>query len=186
MGLWQRPHVLGNTRELAERQIGSWISTIFRHEPPRLGLTRKQQRLLTTAMNGDTDAELAEELGVSVAAVKKSWRDIYDRVHDCIPGLFPSEGSYGQLDKERGKAKKHRLLSYVREHPQGTSPDYAKNHRPCCLILRRTPLPASQRLKTLRITRDAASRPVPPGEHRPEERSATSDEQEHLLRRDLL
>jgi len=121
-GLWRRPHVLGITRELAKRQIGTWISMMFRHERPRLGLTRKQQRLLTTAMNGSTDPELAAELSTSLAAVKKSWRDIYDRVHDCIPKLFPSEASREQLGSERGKAKKHRLLSYVREHPEELRP----------------------------------------------------------------
>lgn len=125
----QRPHLLGITREVAERQIGSWISTIFRHEPPRLGLTRKQQRLLTTAMSGSTDLELAVEPSVSLAAVKKLWRDIYDRVHDRIPKLFPSEGSGGQLGSERGKAKKHRLLSYVREHPEELRPIIQKAGR---------------------------------------------------------
>ena len=121
-GLWQRPHVLGITRELAERQIGTWISTIFRYQRPRLGLTRNRQRLLTAAMNGSTDPELAAELGVSLAVVKKSWRDIYDRVHDRIPNLFPSEGSRERSGSERGRAKKHRLLSYVREHPEELRP----------------------------------------------------------------
>jgi hypothetical protein len=127
-GLWQRPHVLGITREAAERQIGTWVSTMFRYERPRLALTRRQQRLLTTAMNGSTDPELAAELGVSLAVVTKSWRDIYDRVHDCIPNLFPSEESRERLGSERGRAKKHRLLSYVREHPEELRPIARKKY----------------------------------------------------------
>jgi len=120
--LWQRPHVLGITRELAERQIGTWISTIFRYRRPRLSLSRKQQRLLTTAMNGNTDRELAAELGISLAVVKKSWRDIYDRIYDRVPELFPAEESQKDSSSERGKAKKHRLLAYMREHPQELRP----------------------------------------------------------------
>ena len=121
-GIWYRPHLLGITRELAKQQIGSWVSTIFRYKRPRLGLSRKQQRLLMAAMKGDTDVELARELGISVAAVKKAWRDIYARVHVCIPKLFPPDGRLEQLGSERGRAKKQRLLSYVRTHPEELRP----------------------------------------------------------------
>jgi len=121
-GIWHRSHLLGITRELAKQQIGSWVSTMFRYKRPRLGLSRKQQRLLTTALKGDTDVELARVLGISVAAVKKSWRDIYDRVHVCIPKLFAPDGRLEQLGSERGRAKKQRLLSYVRTHPEELRP----------------------------------------------------------------
>jgi len=80
-------------------------------------------------MNGSTDWELATQLGISVAAVKKSWRDIYGRVHDRIPKLFPSEGHEKQLGSERGKAKKARLLAYVREHPEELRPIARKASR---------------------------------------------------------
>jgi len=59
----------------------------------------------------------AGQLNVSEAAVKKRWRDIYDRVHDRVPELFSAEES-PESSSKRGKAKKHRLLSYVREHPE--------------------------------------------------------------------
>jgi hypothetical protein len=124
-----QPHLLGITRDSAERQIGTWITAMFRYQPPRLGLSRKQQRLLTAAMNGGTDAELAAELDISVAAVKKSWRDIYDRVYDWVPELLPAEGSRAESGSERGKAKKHRLLSYMREHPEELRPIARKKHK---------------------------------------------------------
>src|SRR5215469_3088470 len=47
----------------------------------------------------------AGQLNVSEAAVKKRWRDIYDRVHDRVPELFSAEES-PESSSKRGKAKK--------------------------------------------------------------------------------
>jgi hypothetical protein len=83
---------------------------------------------LTRALVKSADACRAAALGVSVAAVKKSRRDIYDRVYDRIPELFPAEKSQEEPSSERGKAKKHRLLSYIREHPEELRPIARKKY----------------------------------------------------------
>jgi hypothetical protein len=70
---------------------------------------------LTRALVKSADACRAAALGVSVAAVKKSWRDIYDK-------------SQEEPSSERGKAKKHQLLSYIREHPEELRPNARKKY----------------------------------------------------------
>ena len=121
--LAHRPHIIGMTRELIARQPGRWISNLFACERQRIGFTRGQQRLLLAAMNGGTDDELAAELGVSISAVKKTWRTIYDRVLEHAPDILPvaSDGKDGK-GNQRGKSKKHRLLSYLRVHTEELRP----------------------------------------------------------------
>jgi len=126
--LLQEPHIIGITRDLAAQRPGAWISELFKYDQPNLHLNRGQRRLLIAAMNGAVDVELADQLKVSVAVVKKTWRDIYDRVHDYLPELFSDEGSRESSGK-RGKAKKHRLLSYMRAHPEELRPIARKTAR---------------------------------------------------------
>ncbi len=60
-------------------------------------------------------------LGVSLSAVKKTWRTIYGRVTAKSPGLIPDQVPE-ELSSERGKEKKQRLLAYLREHPEELRP----------------------------------------------------------------
>jgi hypothetical protein len=115
------PFVLGIDRELALNTLGSWLTPVFVQRPP-LGFFRpSEQKLLQAALSGSTDEELADELGVSLSFVKKTWRSIYDRAADRIPGLF-SAGVQNEMEGGRGKEKKQRLLSYVREHLEELRP----------------------------------------------------------------
>jgi hypothetical protein len=74
------------------------------------------------ALDGGTDKELADELGISLSAVKKTWRMIYDRVAACQPELIPSNSQADAWTQDRGKQKKQRLLAYLREHPEELRP----------------------------------------------------------------
>ncbi len=122
-GLWSKPHLIGITRELATRQTGNWISELFHeYREPRIHFNRSQQRLLAAAMNGHTDAQLAEELDVSVATVKTTWRTIYDRVSHQAPEILPATSSQDEWSLERGKTKKFELLSYLRSHAEELRP----------------------------------------------------------------
>jgi DNA-binding CsgD family transcriptional regulator len=115
------PHYFGLTRDLAQRRFGTWVGSLFAYQPPRLGLRPSEQRLLLTALCGGTDEDLADELGISISAVKKSWRSIYDRVVQGAPGLIPKTSmEHGTI--ERGKEKKQRLLAYLRDHPEELRP----------------------------------------------------------------
>lgn len=119
--LFAFPHHFGLTRELALSRVGAWLGTLFVHQPPRCGFRASEQRLLLTALRGGTDEELANELGVSLSAVKKMWLSIYERVSAHLPSLLPNRAS-GQESVDRGRQKKQRFLNYLRDHPEELRP----------------------------------------------------------------
>jgi DNA-binding NarL/FixJ family response regulator len=118
--LLSQPHLLVISRDQALLQVGCWSSSLFIYRPPTVGFSRSEQRLLEEALRGGSDEELAKELEISVSAVKKAWRSVYDRVDRSSIGIFPKASDNG--DAERGKGKKHRLLAYIREHPEELRP----------------------------------------------------------------
>ncbi len=115
------PYLIGLTRELAMARVGTWIGSLFVYQPPQFGFRPSEQRLLLAALEGGTDDSLAKMLGVSLSAVKKTWRTIYGRVTAKSPGLIPDQVPE-ELSSERGKEKKQRLLAYLREHPEELRP----------------------------------------------------------------
>ena len=120
--LLSEPHILGLTREMALGQVGSWVGSLFIYQSPQFGLRPSEQRLLTTALEGGTDEELAEDLGISLSAVKKAWRTIYQRIAGSQPALLPDELTDERWGGKRGKEKKQRLIAYLREHPEELRP----------------------------------------------------------------
>jgi len=117
-----KPHIVGLTREMALGRLGSWVGSLFLYEPPLFGFNVSEQRLLLSALAGGTDEQLSDDLGISLSAVKKTWRSIYDRVAACLPELIPGNSQPDGEASRRGKDKKQRLISYLREHPQELRP----------------------------------------------------------------
>jgi DNA-binding CsgD family transcriptional regulator len=116
---------MGVTREIAAGQQGSWgtwIGSLFRYRQPQLGFSRSEQRLLFSALDGSTDGELSDKLGLSLTTVKKTWRSIYDRTAAHIPELVHGHSRDEKASPERGKAKKQYLIAYLREHPEELRP----------------------------------------------------------------
>jgi hypothetical protein len=132
------PHLTGLTRETASRQVGSWIGTLFLYQPPRLGFSRSEQRLLWAALHGGTDEELSDTLCISQSAVKKTWRAIYTRATNLMAELIPNQPPESEhvLTQDRGKEKKRRLVAYLREHPEELRPISRK------LLQARSPTPS--------------------------------------------
>jgi hypothetical protein len=62
---------IGTTKAEALRRIGSSAADLFYFVAPRFGFSRRQQELLSVALQGATDQALARELHLSLAAVKK-------------------------------------------------------------------------------------------------------------------
>ena len=122
------PMVLVMNSELASSRFGSWASGLFLQSVPALGLSRSEQRLLDAALRGLTDEELAIELQVSLSAIKKTWRSIYSRVEHAGLPILPAL-TESREDGDRGKGKRHRLLNYVREHPEELRPFSMKLRR---------------------------------------------------------
>ena len=120
------PHVAGITREIAFSRplesITSSIGGLFLYQPPRFGFSVSEHRLLHSALAGGTDEELSGELGISLSTVKKTWRSVYDRVAACMPELIPSNSQPDGEASKRGRDKKQRLISYLREHPEELRP----------------------------------------------------------------
>jgi hypothetical protein len=120
--LIKEPHLIGMTRELADKNGGSWAASMFLYQPPQFGFSRSEQRLLLFALNGGTDQELSDELGISLFTVKKTWRAIYERVATCRPELIPFNSAPENGTSERGREKKQRLIAYLREHLEELRP----------------------------------------------------------------
>lgn len=120
--IFASPHFIGMTRELAISKVGSWIGSMFIYNAPQFAFRPSEKRLLLTALRGGTDGELSDELGISLSAVKKTWGLIYDRAALHLPGFPSNHNGSPNGGSERGKEKKQRLLTYLRDHPEELRP----------------------------------------------------------------
>ena len=68
-----------------------------------------------------TDAQIAVQLGVSLDAVKKSWRSIYQRIDDLAPRMF-GDAAMPPHDGHRSVEKRRHLLEYLRTHLEELRP----------------------------------------------------------------
>jgi hypothetical protein len=119
--MFLQPHMLEATREKAAEQPGSWANLFFAYRRPVIGFTRSEQRLLSAALQGGTDGELSDLLGISLSAVKKTWAAIYFRVQSRKPLNVKIELDES-VEGDRGKEKKQKLLVYLRAHPEELKP----------------------------------------------------------------
>lgn len=119
--IFKRPHYVGMTRNVALSRIGAWAGSLFLYQAPQCGFRPSEQRLLLAALGGGTDRELAEEVGISLPAVKKTWLSIYGRVSKQLPSIFPNGVAIPE-DGERGREKKQHLIAYLRDHPEELRP----------------------------------------------------------------
>jgi len=106
------------TYESAKSVPASLGNILFSYQPPVLGFRKSDRQLLLAALRGATDQGLATELGVTLSAVKGRWRSIFMRIEEAKPSLvtdvFDHEG--------RGAQKRHKVLAYVRSHPEELRP----------------------------------------------------------------
>ena len=117
-----RPHLMGQTREMAI--AGAWLSgsSLFTWQAPQFGFRRSEQRLLISALQGGTDEDLSNELRISLSSIRRAWLAIYERVAAIAPEMLGEPLQTGPSVTSRGKGKKHRLLAYLREHPEELRP----------------------------------------------------------------
>jgi DNA-binding CsgD family transcriptional regulator len=100
---------------------GSVAGPLFDYHEPVLGLRRAEKQLLAEALKGGTDKELAATLNLSLATVKKRWASLFERIAKVRPELLPEAERRESLDS-RGPQKRHRILAYVRAHPEEIRP----------------------------------------------------------------
>jgi hypothetical protein len=120
-----QPHILEVTRAMASQQVGTWVHQFFAYRKPKIGFPRSEQRLLSAALQGGTDQDLAELLGISLSAVKKMWASVYLRIESCSPSGLKF-ASNKNTDSDRGREKKQKFLAYLREHPEELRPHSMK------------------------------------------------------------
>lgn len=103
-------------------EFSSAIGLLFTARTPRLGFNRKQQQVLSAAIDDLSDEETADVLCISTHTVNMRWRTIYDNLRDrpeiSISILnISSDGLPSQhLQKRR------RLISFLRSHPEELRP----------------------------------------------------------------
>jgi len=107
------------TRESALAAPYSVAAALYRYQAPVLRLRPAEQRLLTAALGGKTDAELSADLGLSIEAIKKRWMSIFERVEEFRPEILSQTDAYSD---GRGPQKRHRVVAYVRTHPEELRP----------------------------------------------------------------
>jgi hypothetical protein len=114
--------LVGMARSEAADAQGSVMSLVFDYAPPRFGFTASQRRLLSQAIQFKTDAEIASALAVSLSAVKKTWAAIFDKVSDVFPEMADELRETTTGPNTRGAQKRHRLLTYLHDHPEEIKP----------------------------------------------------------------
>ena len=105
------------TRDGAQAAAGTLGNVLFDYREPVLRLRWSDQQLLLTALRGATDAELATATRIDTLAVKARWRSTFKSVAAALPDLAANE-----TDESRGSQKRHRVLGYVRNHPEELRP----------------------------------------------------------------
>jgi len=106
------------TEQIASAQPFSIQVTIFNNREPLLRLSGADQKLLWAALEGQTDAGMAVSLNLTMPAVKARWRSIFARFARLKPEVAPEFHGEGS----RGPQKRHRVLAYLREHPEELRP----------------------------------------------------------------
>jgi|GEM_PF-1014030 len=86
---------------------------------PQFKFSASQQRLLRQALDGRSDKEIAEELGIRHDTIRHRWESIYRRVEETDQSVLPAAPP---TDGKRGAARRHVLLEYLRQHLEEVRP----------------------------------------------------------------
>jgi hypothetical protein len=101
--------------------VGSVATFIFHYTPPIIRFRKCHQQLLSAALEGLTDQELAPHLNLKIQTVKKRWASVYARVAEVLPDLLPESDNHCGC-QTRGPQKRHHLLAYLRNHLEELRP----------------------------------------------------------------
>jgi hypothetical protein len=111
----ERPTLMGLYSDDPEsRLLGTTAAGLFHCGEPRFYFSLGEQRVLARAVLDESDEEIAGELGLSIAAVKKIWRRAYARIDDTDSALLAVDAS--GPGATRGKEKRRNLVRYLRYH----------------------------------------------------------------------
>jgi DNA-binding CsgD family transcriptional regulator len=120
------PNFFALRRESVEPGAINPMTQLFAVAPARIFFSAAERRILERALLNETDAAIADALGVSRNAVLKAWRGIYERVSRRLPQLIPKSGG---ADGSRGQEKRRHLLLYLRSHLEELRPGQPERAR---------------------------------------------------------
>lgn len=114
-----RARLYGVTEAETRQCPGTAFSAVFPLHVPRYFFSLAEQELLQWALFGEMDQNLAAELGVSLAAIKKRWIGVYTKISMITPDFL--EDSREPTD-QRGAEKRRTLLGYLQHHLEELRP----------------------------------------------------------------
>lgn len=101
------------------------VEHLFTYQPPRCGFTRAEHQVLTRAVEGLTDAKIAQDLDAPVNTITMRWRSIYARVAaNALDVPMTEESTNGA----RGQERRRLVIAFLQEHPEELRP-YARPGR---------------------------------------------------------
>jgi len=123
----QGPFLLGSSHDLSHETLGGRFSPLFVYLPPIIYFRPAEQRLLLAALKGLSDEQIGEDFGISLSAVKKTWRSALDRASVALLQELPTDGM--ETKSRRGKERRRPLLAYLRGHMEELRPVLASVRR---------------------------------------------------------
>ena len=116
------PHLYGIDRDEALSCPGQMVERLFPDHAPMLNLRPLHRELLNRALVGETDEDLAESLGLSVAAIKSRWKAVYQHIEQQNPALLSAWSRNTYAPAARARERRRHLLNYLREHIEELRP----------------------------------------------------------------
>jgi len=96
---------------------------LFFAPAPRIGFSTTERRVLERALLNQSDEAIARGLSTTEDAVKKTWRNIHERVDRNASYLLPER--HRASAGARGQEKRRHLLEYLRVHLEELRPPRA-------------------------------------------------------------
>ena len=116
----QYPYLFQLRKHWIEPGAVNPLAQLFHPSRPFIHFSAAEQRVLVRSLLNESDAAIAGDLGVSVDAVKKVWRAIYERVNHQADFLIKSEAM--PTEGRRSQEKRRYLLDYLRTHLEELRP----------------------------------------------------------------
>lgn len=110
----RQPFVVSMTRDEAARHPGNLVlnQMFLRFNAPQFAFAATERRLLRFALEGETDATIADILAIAPATLKKRWARIYEAMEAILGSNARGD------DGRRGTEARRHVLHYIRHHPE--------------------------------------------------------------------
>jgi len=117
------PYLMGFRPEEVKAQAGTTASLFqAKSDQPLFKLSPSEQEMLSRALEGKTDEELASALDLSPWTVKKRWQAVYLKVRKADPDLLEGLTARAKGEEGRNRQRRRYLLDYLRHHPEEIRP----------------------------------------------------------------